>query len=152
MGECGICKDPVKEFDRPRKAHLVIHKDGNDHTHVHGDLDKKDDIRDMLNIACEETGISLVAEKDRVPAEIVFHNRQKIGDMLMFTCAVRDFKAAFPDTRVNVISTAGHIWDHNPNIDRSLIATDKNTVKIGPSWLTDKSNRVDWHFANAYPI
>ena len=149
--ECNFCKDNVKDFDKPRKAHLVIHKDGEEHVHVHGDLDKKDHIRDMLVAAEEEAGV--VIHKEALNRkEIVFHNRQRIGDMLMFTCGVRDFKKAFPDVRVNVISIASHIWDHNPYIDRTLIPNEANTVKIGPGELTNSSNRLDWHFANAYRV
>ena len=51
-----------------------------------------------------------------MPRRIIFHNRQAIGDILMFTCAVRDFKRTYPEVEVKVESTAMHIWDHNPNI------------------------------------
>jgi ADP-heptose:LPS heptosyltransferase len=57
-------------------------------------------------------------EKKELPKRIVFHNRQAIGDILMFTCAIRDFKKVFPNVQVQVDSTVGHIWDHNPNINR----------------------------------
>ncbi|KKM26880.1 hypothetical protein LCGC14_1580340, partial [marine sediment metagenome] len=57
-------------------------------------------------------------ENKELPRRIVFHNRQAIGDILMFTCAIRDFKKAFPEVQVQVDSTVGHIWDHNPNINR----------------------------------
>jgi ADP-heptose:LPS heptosyltransferase/glycosyltransferase involved in cell wall biosynthesis len=70
--------------------------------------------------------------------------------MLMFTCGVRDFKKAFPDVRINVIATAMHIFDHNPNLDRTLVGTPENIIEIGPSKLTNKSNSLDWHFANAF--
>lgn len=84
--------------------------------------------------------------------EVVFHNRQRLGDMLMFTCGVRDFKKAFPDVRVNVVSVAAHVWDHNPNIDRTLLPTEQNLIKIGPGKLTNNSNWLDWHFANAFRV
>jgi ADP-heptose:LPS heptosyltransferase len=149
--KCPLCKDEVKELDNPRRAHLLVHKDSNGHVHVHGDLERKDDLSDMIQAVSAETDISLLKKAvDR--KEVVFHNRQRIGDILMFTCAIRDFKRAFPDVRVNVVSTAMHIWDHNPYIDRTLKPTNENTIKIGPSWLTNASNRIDWHFANAYRI
>lgn len=152
--ECPICKDKVPQLEEIRECHVVLHKNLDGHVHVHGDLDKKAHVQDMLRAAAEELNIdhSMPAHENVVPDEVVFHNRQRIGDMLVFTCAVRDFKKAFPNTRVNVVSTAAHIWDHNPYIDRTLRPTDKNTVKIGPSWLTNKSNALDWHFANAYRI
>lgn len=83
------------------------------------------------------------------PSEIVFHNRQAIGDVLMFTSAVRDFKAAYPYVRVGVISTARHLWDNNPNIDHQFI-DQTHMLKIGPGYATNKSNYWDHHFANGY--
>ncbi len=150
--ECNFCKDNVKGFDKPRIAHLIIQKDNEDHVHVHGDLDKKEHIKDMLEVAEEECDVKMSKAGVLDRKEIVFHNRQRIGDALMFTCAIRDFKKSFPDVRVNVNSIAMHIWDHNPYLDRSLIATPENTVKIGPKDLTNASNRKDWHFANAYRV
>jgi len=133
-------------------SHLVITKDKEkDLIHIHGDIENKPLMRDFIEAAVEEIGVNLrsaVLDKK----EIVFHNRQRIGDMLMFTCGVRDFKKAYPDVRVNVISTAGHIWDYNPNIDRSIVPTEENTFKIGPTHLTNASNRIDWHFANAFRV
>src|SRR3989304_7331547 len=109
--ECPICKDKVKAFDNIRTAHVVIHKNNEGHIHVHGDLDRKEHVKEMLEVAGEEIGVSVVTEKKNMLTdlkEVVFHNKQRIGDMLMFTCAVRDFKAAFPHVRVNVINTAPH--------------------------------------------
>jgi ADP-heptose:LPS heptosyltransferase len=145
---CSFCSRNVESFHEDDK-HIIIAKNKDEHIHVHGDYGNKDETKDMFDVAAQEIGISLgqqVIDKK----EIVFHNRQRIGDMLMFTCAVRDLKAAFPDLRINVDSTACHIWDYNPNIDRSLKKTDENLIKIGPSKLTNASNRLDWHFANAY--
>ena len=150
--DCPICKDQVPALQQPRKAHLVMHMNGDEHVHVHGDINNKEACQEMLRLASEEICVSMPQKKEAVPTEVVFHNRQRIGDMLMFTCGVRDFKAAYPNVRVNVISTAGHIFDHNPNIDRTLTPTEENTVKIGPSTLTNASNRLDWHFANAYRV
>ena len=100
--------------------------------------------------------------------EIIFHNRQRLGDMIMFTCLIRDFKKAFPHIKVGVISVAMHLWDNNPYVDRTLnpfykngktlqsittedyINGDTNVLKVGPGWLTNKSNSLDWHFANAF--
>lgn len=56
--------------------------------------------------------------KPMLPRRIVFHNRQAIGDILMFSCAIRDFKRAFPEVEVQVQSTVMHIWDFNPYINR----------------------------------
>lgn len=131
---------------------LILEKnEGNLHVEMIDTTDKAE-MQDMLEVAANEIGVSTGVKKEVMPAEIVFHNRQRIGDMLMFTCGVRDFKAAFPKVRVNVISIAPHIFDHNPNIDRTLIPTEANTIKIGPGKLTNSSNRIDWHFTNAFRV
>lgn len=150
--KCLFCKGESKEWDKPSLRHLVITKNLEEqHIHVHGNIDDKDLVKELLHAAADEVHVPLIESKSE-RKEIVFHNRQRIGDMLMFTCAVRDFKAAFPDVRINVISTAAHIFDNNPYIDRTLVPTDENTIKIGPGKLTNQSNRLDWHFTNAFRV
>jgi ADP-heptose:LPS heptosyltransferase len=90
-----------------------------------------------------------IAAGNEPPKEIVFHNRQAIGDILCFTAMVRDFKAAYPWVRTGVISTARHLWDNNPNIDHQFIDPE-HILKIGPGFATNKSNYWDHHFANGY--
>jgi len=149
--KCSICKMEIKEWDKTYKSHLMLSKDVDGHVHTHGDLEHHEDMQELIDVATEETKTKIKkAVLDR--KEIVFHNKQRIGDMLMFTCGIRDFKKAFPEVRVNVLSTAQHLWDFNPYIDRKLRATPENTIKIGPSKLTNSSNRLDWHFANAFRV
>ena len=92
--------------------------------------------------------------EDKAPKEVIFHNRQAFGDILTMTCAVRDFKDTFPNTRIGVHTTAMHIWDHNPHIDHTFrmgsLSANKATVKIGPGFLTNKSGLWDYHMANAF--
>jgi ADP-heptose:LPS heptosyltransferase/glycosyltransferase involved in cell wall biosynthesis len=86
-----------------------------------------------------------------VPKEVLFHNRQAFGDILTMTAGVRDFKKTFPNARVGVASTAMHIWDHNPNIDHSFRTNDtRKVVKVGPGFLTNKSNLWNFHMTNAF--
>lgn len=148
--QCPFCRIEVQQWDKPRKSHLVVTRNSqDDHVHVHGDLENKELMRELLDAATLEANIVKQNQKlDR--KEYVFANRQRIGDILVMTAGIRDFKNAFPDTRVNVITTAMHIWDHNKSIDPTLVPTESNTIKIGPSKLTNASNRLDWHFANAY--
>jgi len=152
---CPICKREMKEWGDKNMAHhthlLVTRSIMDGTTHVHGETENKEEMRELLHVAQTELGISGGNGKVHVlPKEVVFKNRQRIGDMLTFTCGVRDFKKAFPDVRVNVVATAMHIFDHNPNLDRTLLATPENTVEIGPSKLTNKSNSLDWHMTNAF--
>jgi ADP-heptose:LPS heptosyltransferase len=148
---CPICEIELLQVNDPETHLLITQNKVDGHIHTHGDLDNKDPLQKMIDVASEEIGLEKIKSVlDK--REIVFHNRQRIGDILMFTCGIRDFKKAFPDVRVNVISTASHIWDYNPYIDRTLIPTEENTLKIGPGKLTNSSNRLDWHFANAYRV
>lgn len=147
--KCQFCDTEIKEWDQSKKSHLIVTKDVKNHFHTHGDFDNKQVMKEMIEAASLEANITKnIDQLDH--KEAVFHNKQRIGDILMFTAGIRDLKAAYPDLRINVISTAAHIWDNNPNIDRTLIPTQENTIKIGPSKLTNASNRLDWHFANAY--
>lgn len=170
--KCPICDLEVPQME-PNAAHLIV-TTSNEHVHVHGNLDKKMEMKNMIDAAIEHTDLAgdfKSSSKNDFPfKEVLFHNRQRIGDMLVFTAGVRDFHKAFPDVKINVISTAAHIWDNNPNIDRTLqpfykngktletitpadfFAGDTNVVKIGPGKLTNMSNRTDLHFTNAYRI
>ena len=154
MVKCNVCNREMVELGNEEvnhHIHLLVTKslvDG--HTHVHGDLENKEAMRELIQASEQEVGIDSSKASDLKIKEVVFKNRQRIGDMLVFTCGVRDFKKIFPDIRVNVVSTAGHIWDYNPNVDRTLAATPENTIEIGPGKLTNKSNSLDWHFTNAF--
>jgi ADP-heptose:LPS heptosyltransferase/glycosyltransferase involved in cell wall biosynthesis len=129
---------------------LIVGMDSEGHIHTHGDIDNKAQVQEMLDSASAAAGLSARIEKKELPKEIVFRNKQRLGDSLMFTCGVRDFKKAFPDIRVNVVATAMHVWDNNPYIDPTLKPTEQNTIMVGPGRGTNQSNSVDWHFANAY--
>lgn len=167
--KCQFCSTDVPEWDKRTATHFVATESLDGHIHTHGPIENKEKMAEILQVAQSEAGIvSTFSEKTLPFKEIIFHNRQRIGDMFMFTCGVRDFKKAFPNVKVNVISTCGHIWDNNPYIDRSvtpfykngvtlenakpadLFAGNTNVLKIGPSKLTNSSNRLDWHFANAF--
>lgn len=193
MSKCQFCSTEVKQFDNPL-AYLVgtITKknEKENETHIHGHIEDKEAMKEIIETAIQEVGLTEYYDKKTVTdlsniKEIVFHNRQRIGDMFMFTCAIRDFKKAFPDKKIGVCSTAMHIWDNNPYLDYTMGPDDyekimdddsigtilqkeekngkrvvlikevepgKLFVRIGPSGLTNSSNRIDWHFANAYRV
>ena len=176
MAKCQFCNQDQKEWDGKRVGYITgvvsEQEDGKNHVHVHGNFDDRIVVEDIIKATAEAAGINHSPVKDKLEGltEVIFHNRQRIGDMLVFTCGVRDFAKAYPNIKVNVISTCGHIWDHAPYIDRSIkpfykngvtLETCKpedfykgntNVVKIGPGKLTNSSNRIDWHFANAFRV
>ena len=107
-------------------------------------------------VSGDESPVVQTDEESKAPKEVIFHNRQAIGDILMMTCLVRDFKMTYPRTRIGVHTTAMHLWDNNPHIDHSFrmgsISANNATVKIGPGWLTNKSGHYDYHMANAFRL
>ena len=122
--------------------------------HIHNVLPDNELVRDeLVEDLLSTTNIAPAASsQDNPPPEkIRFHNRQAFGDILTMTCAVRDFKNKYPNTRIGVSTTAMHIWDHNPHIDHSF-RDDRELLKIGPGFLTNKSNSINLHMANAFRL
>lgn len=123
--------------------------------HIHHILPKEEIIsKQLVEDAASHVNLEFTSgasSEKEPPSEVVFHNRQAFGDILTFTSGVRDFKAAFPNTKVGVISTAMHIWDHNPHIDHQFKDPEK-IVKVGPGFLTNKSNYWNNHMCNAFRL
>lgn len=130
--------------------------------HIHHILPKQplidaivEDLLTYSKIQLQEPAQEEVKESEsKVPKEVIFHNRQAFGDILTMTSAIRDFKTTYPNTRVGVITTAMHIWDHNPHIDHQFRSSidDSKIVKIGPGFLTNKSNLWNFHMTNAFRL
>jgi len=126
--------------------------------HIHHLLPSKASPQELLESLIDSEGLSLsgithspdkAAFVEQRP--LIFKNRQALGDILMMTAGIRDFKKSFPNWPINVSTTAMHIWDHNPNLNREL-SKDTEIAEIGPGFLTNASNRDDRHFANAFRI
>lgn len=129
--------------------------DGHIHHMVpHDNQVVEDMIQDLLELEGYEIeeDQSIEETKEIIQEPIIFKNRQALGDILMFTAAIRDFHKEFPEWPMGVSSTAMHLWDNNPYIDRSLTEQNAKVIEVGPSWLTNASNRDDRHFANAFRI
>ena len=56
--------------------------------------------------------------------KIVFAHGRAPGDILMMTAGVREFKALFPDIKVNVECKFPELWENNPHLDRSITRND----------------------------
>ena len=52
--------------------------------------------------------------------KIVFKHSRAVGDTLMFTSGVRDFKLLFPEILINVETNFPQLWENNPYLDREL--------------------------------
>jgi ADP-heptose:LPS heptosyltransferase/glycosyltransferase involved in cell wall biosynthesis len=143
------------EGRKPIAANIsILFEDG--HIHHHFPEDKKDseslyeDFAFATGFAPKEANVE-VASAPLLPKQIVFHNRQAIGDILMFTCAVRDFKAAYPNVEVRVESTAMHLWDHNPHLVSSSFTNVVDPL-VGVKKPSDSEKRELTHKAKEVAI
>ena len=84
--------------------------------------------------------------------KILLRNTQPLlGDRLMFTPAVRDLKASFPDFQIGIVSAGTDIWDNNPYIDPSVTAHNADYIyDIGPAKVTKGSKTNGIHIVRAF--
>lgn len=81
--------------------------------------------------------------------KIVFAHRRALGDGLMFTAGVRDFKLLFPHIQVGVDSNQGMLWENNPHIvDLDKNADDVEYYKVG--YPMGDVNRSYRHFTGMF--
>jgi len=83
--------------------------------------------------------------------KIVFRHSRAIGDALMFSCGVRDFKLLFPDIKINVESNFPAVWENNPYIDRSIKKGDPGVefYKVGYPIINNCNNSY-MHFTAGF--
>jgi len=83
--------------------------------------------------------------------KIIFKHSRAVGDALMFTSGIRDFKLLFPDIEVNADSNFGFLWDNNPYLTRSLKKGDEGVefYKVGYP-IINNANNANTHFTQAF--
>jgi len=84
--------------------------------------------------------------------KVELRNGNALGDILMMTCAVRDFKNHYRDKYlVRVNTTCMHVWDNNPNL--SDYEGDPDIIcNLGPGKATNGSNTSGLHYANGFRL
>ena len=84
--------------------------------------------------------------------KVLLRNTQPLlGDRMMFTPVVRDFKKAYPEIQVGIISAGPEMWHNNPYIDRSVTeANAEETYDIGPGKVTRGSKTNGLHITAAF--
>jgi len=109
--------------------HCIITEDRGGHWHLHGPVENKDKMRQVVTMLENELGASKTQTQSKSKAKsvtpgnerkIIFKHSRAAGDALAFTSGVRDFKLLFPDIRINVDSNFPDFWKHNPYIDTTL--------------------------------
>lgn len=83
--------------------------------------------------------------------KIIFSHKRALGDEIMFSAGIRDFKLLFPDIRINVIGHHPAIWDNNPYIDQTINQDDPNVefYKVGYKAI-NSANNTSIHFSTMF--
>lgn len=85
------------------------------------------------------------------PRKIIFSHKRALGDGLMFTAGIRDFKLLFPDILINVDSNQKMLWENNPYIDRSLSKDDSNVERYAVGYpMIGNINNAHMHFTSMF--
>jgi len=83
--------------------------------------------------------------------KIVFSHHRAVGDTIMFTAGVRDFKLLFPGIEVNVESSFPELWLYNPYLTAD-IKKDQPEVefyKVGYP-IINNANSANTHFTQGF--
>jgi len=85
------------------------------------------------------------------PRKIVFGHGRAIGDALMFSAGIRDFKLLFPNILINIENNFPAVWENNPYIDRNLKKGDPGVeyYKVGYP-IINNSNNSYTHFTMGF--
>jgi len=169
--KCTFCSNnkniPVNKNDI--KEHLVITKDSKQHFHVHGPVENSELMKEFISRAQEEANIeqpvssaiptqltskytsSVESQPTTNERKIVFKHGRAIGDALMFSCGVRDFKLLFPQIKINVENNFDAIWENNPYIDRNIKKGDPGVefYKVGYPIINNCNNSF-MHFTSGF--
>jgi len=83
--------------------------------------------------------------------KIIFAHNRALGDGLMFTAGVRDFKLLFPDIHINVHSNQKELWENNPYLDRTLNKGDEDVeyYRVGYPMIGNVNN-TNMHFTSMF--
>jgi len=90
---------------------------------------------------------------------IIFSHKRAVGDALMFTCGVRDFRLLFPDINIIVNSSFPEVFQNNPFIEHcintnpeKIPSLDENGVehyRVGYP-IINNANAANTHFSQAF--
>lgn len=88
---------------------------------------------------------------------IIFSHRRAVGDALMFTCGVRDFKLLFPDIDIIVNSNFPEVWFDNPYISEFMnTGADKVVPSEGVEFykvgypIINNANAASTHYTQGF--
>jgi len=83
--------------------------------------------------------------------KVQFHNKNALGDILMMTCAIRDFKQQYGDRFLVKVDTGyEHLWDYNPHLND--FEEPDIYINLGPKKAVQSSNSNGLHYCNGYRL
>jgi len=79
--------------------------------------------------------------------KIVFSHHRALGDEVMFTAGIRDFKLLFPQIKINAEGSHKALWENNPYIDRDIKSGDNGVecYRVGYK-AVNNANNCSLHF------
>lgn len=83
--------------------------------------------------------------------KIIFSHKRALGDTIMFSAGIRDFKLLFPHILINVISNSPQVFDNNPYLDLSLLKSDPDVeyYQVGYPAIAS-ANNTNIHFSQMF--
>jgi ADP-heptose:LPS heptosyltransferase len=86
--------------------------------------------------------------------KVILYNLQpRLGDALMLTPAVRDFKKTYPEISLGVMTAIPAIFENNPYVDAiNPNPTDTELHKLGPSIVSNGSKTNGLHIAESFGL
>lgn len=82
---------------------------------------------------------------------IVWEHKRALGDAIMFSAGVRDFKLLFPEIKINVSTNQKEVFENNPYIDTSIKIETPGVehYKIGYP-MVGNANNTAMHFSTMF--
>lgn len=81
------------------------------------------------------------------PRKIIFRHGRAIGDALMMSSGIRDFKLLFPEISINVDNNFPALWQNNPYIDQTIKKSDPGVEYYNVGYpIINNANNSYTHF------
>lgn len=149
----------VKDLNKRRGIDDILigvrFKDGSKHIHYPEKKETADHIIDVIND--QRRPVFSLVKRNKIERsekiiegerKIIFRHGRALGDALMFTAGIRNFKLLFPEIRINVETKFPELFENNPYIDPSLEKGDLGVeyYRVGYP-IINNSNNSAMHFS-----
>ena len=83
--------------------------------------------------------------------KIMFNHRRALGDTLMMTAGIRDFKKLFPEIEINVSTPYPQLWENNPYLNKEITKRTKGVECYTVGYPTIQHSSQGWvHFTQGF--